>query len=219
MANSLHSHPYKIVVFDLGGVLAQISHTWEEAARQSGVKTSLDPAGATPLAHPVPIDDYQKGAMELDAYLDALSAWSQCDRADAEALHNGIIIEEYPGVHDLVEEVQAAGFRTGCLSNTNAPHWVELTGERFPAIARLEHKMASHLVAINKPDHAIYQLYADTHGVRPEEVVFFDDGVGNVEAAREVGFSAKRIDPTGDTAAQMREYLVELGILPVSSGA
>lgn len=214
MSTETLPHDYRIVVFDLGGVLAQICHTWESAAAQGGVATRLAADGATPLISQPFLDDYQKGAIDLDTYLDLLAEWSGADRAQVLHVHNGILVEQYPDVEDLVREIEAAGMATGCLSNTNAPHWEVLTGDQYPSIKRLTHKMASHLVGLNKPDPEIFLRYADTFGFSPSQVIFFDDHPGNVQSAGEVGFRAFRIDPTQPTAPQIRAFLVETGVLP-----
>jgi epoxide hydrolase-like predicted phosphatase len=48
----------------------------------------------------------------------------------------------------------------------------------------------SHEVGLRKPDPAIYALTAERLGVQPHEIVFLDDVVANVEAARRAGWHA-----------------------------
>jgi len=205
----------EIVVFDLGGVLARICHTWEDVVQGAGVPHGLDLAGRTPLSAFPDFDPYQAGQTKLDTYLDRLANFVGCDREHALRVHNGILVEPYPGSEALIAEIESAGVRTGCLSNTNVPHWEDLAlNGRFPAIHRLQSKMASHLVGLNKPDPAIFRLYAETFGVAPERIVFFDDHPLNVRAALGERWRAFRIDPSGDTVAQMRAHLAETGVLP-----
>jgi putative hydrolase of the HAD superfamily len=205
---------YRLVTFDIGGVLIRICHTWEAAAKVAGVKTRLPADGATPLTDLPVFDEYQMGAVSLEEYLRKVAEWLECDVAGAERIHNGILIEPYPGTEELVAELQAAGICTACLSNTNEPHWHEFFSGRFPAVARLDRKMASHLVGINKPDPKIFRLHAEINHVAPEEVIYFDDHPLNAQSAAEVGFHTLRIDPNGDTVAQMRGFLRSSGVLP-----
>ena len=199
--------PYRMVVFDIGGVMCRITHDWREAARHAGVATRWDLDDPKPISAFLPLDAYQIGSMDLDSYLDALAEWAGCPKEDALRIHNAILVEEYPGVEELVRELQANGVRTGCLSNTNAAHWVDLTSSRFPAIVMLDCRMASHDVGLAKPDPAIFRHFAETNGVRPAEIVFFDDNEPNVEAANRAGFRAHRVDPAGDPVAQIRAFL------------
>lgn len=214
MSKSTAIEPPRTIVFDLGGVMAEISHSWEGASTVSGVPCSKLAGGKTKLTAMPEFDEYQAGSITLDAYLDRLTEFVGCERAEALRLHNGILVVEYPGVKDLVAEVVAHGCRTGCLSNTNEPHWevLALNGQ-YPTIHSLEMKMASHLVGLNKPSPAIYERYCREFGLVPSDIAFFDDGASNVEGALACGWHARRIDPSQDTPAQMRSYLSELGVI------
>jgi len=194
--------------------MARISHSWEEAARHAGIAIQRDATCATPFTDLPAFDQYQAGEIPVEAYLAAISEWAGCSPEEARQLHNLILIEPYPGTEELVEELHARGLATGCLSNTNELHWEELTSPtRFPAISQLQGKMASHLEGMNKPDHRIFQLYADRYSLEPHQIAYFDDNGPNATAAGEVGFQTLRIDPNGDTVAQMRGFLVSLGAL------
>ena len=194
--------------------MAEISHSWEEAAKVGGVVCSKLSTGNTKLASFHAFDQYQAAEISLDEYLAHLAEFVGCDPKDALKVHNGILVVEYPGVKELVDELHNLGYRTGCLSNTNEPHWevLALNGQ-YPAIHSLEMKMASHLVGINKPSRAIFERYCEEFHLEPSDIAFFDDGPLNVEAASECGWNARRIDPSLDTPKQMREYLFELGVI------
>lgn len=204
----------RYIVFDLGGVLARISTSWPEIAARLHLDVpnapSLDPKPDNYACH----IDYQLGTLGEAEYLSELARLMGCTVETAAILHDGILVEPYPGSLEFVQDIIAAGLGTGCLSNTNDRHWGVLTHpDRFPAIALLEHKMASHLELLQKPDHAIFQRYADRLGVSPSEIVYFDDKPENVEAANAVGFVGFVVDPKGDTISEMRTRLDELGLL------
>jgi glucose-1-phosphatase len=204
-----------VVVFDLGGVLARICYTWEEAAESAAVPHGLAPNGRTALVDLPAFDAYQAGIISFEKYLRQLALFIGCSEEDALHVHNGIIVEEFPTVAQLVREVEATGARTGCLSNTNAAHWVHLAQNgQYPTIQRLQMKMASHLVGLNKPDPAIYQTYCRTFELQPEQIAFFDDHPLNVQEAVNQGWHASLINPLEDTAVQMRAHLARIGVLP-----
>ena len=202
------------IVFDLGGVMAEISHTWEEAARCAGVACMNLGDGSTRLNAFPGFDQYQAGRISLEEYLNGLADFVGCDSTKALAVHNGILVEEYPGIAELVKEIHDLKLGTGCLSNTNEPHWevLALNGQ-YPSIRSLDMKMASHLVGINKPSHEIFRAYCRTFGLLPESIVFFDDYLVNVEGALACGWNARWIDSTVDTPTQMREHLTDLGVI------
>lgn len=208
-------HNYQLVAFDLGGVLVRISRSWQEAASAAGLTTGLANDVFTPFTDLGEFDLYQSASLDLDAYVAALTEFSGVAPENALDLHNSILLDPYPGTEALVEEIEATGIRTGCLSNTNAAHWDRLIDPaRYPAIARLQIKAASHLMGLSKPDPEIFRRYAAENQLAPSQIVFFDDDARNVASAREVGFMVTQIDPSGDTAAQIRQVLQNLHILP-----
>ncbi len=204
-----------VVVFDLGGVLARICHTWEEAASVAGIPHNPLSEGPTALGGFSAFDLYQAGKISFENYLDDLGIFIGCSTAEALNIHNSIIVEEYPHIRELVEELRAAGFQVGCLSNTNGAHWTHLAmNGRFPVIEGLDLKMASHIAGLNKPDPLIYRAYTAEFGLCPSQIVFFDDHPVNAEAATSEGWLAARIRPGEDTVEQMRFHLREWGLLP-----
>lgn len=193
-----------MVCFDLGGVLARINRTWQAAARTSGVATALADEPEIALAELECFDQFQVGKIGLAAYLHDLADVLQVGEDEALLVHNSILVRPYADTKELVTSIRAAGHWTSCLSNTNAPHWEILRSEEhFPAIAALEFGMASHEVKMEKPNAEIFRHFESITGLAPHEIVFFDDGLVNVEGAIEVGWHAHHIDHEKETVPQM----------------
>jgi epoxide hydrolase-like predicted phosphatase len=97
---------------------------------------------------------------------------------------------------DLVNEELVAYIRTlrpqyklGLLSNA----WGDLRqamGERFGFDGLFDDLVISAEVGLAKPDPRIFRLAVERLGVQPDEAVFVDDVLANVEAARGVGLQA-----------------------------
>lgn len=189
------------VIFDLGGVLVQINHTWGAAARQAGL-TVIEDLG---LAADADLTAYQGAEISEEEYLVRLAARQGFSGPDeARQLHMAILSEPYPGSLELVTDLHAAGVRTACLSNTSALHWPYLTSaDHYPAIAALHHHFASHELGLNKPDAAIYASVELALGLDGPEIMFFDDGAKNVAAAQKRGWQGVVIDPHNDPVRQM----------------
>jgi epoxide hydrolase-like predicted phosphatase len=88
-----------------------------------------------------------------------------------------------------IEQLRRAGYRTGLLSNfgDNARHlWTEV----YPFIRHFDGVIVSAEVGVMKPAPKIYLLAAESVGVKPEEAVFVDDFIENVEGARRVEMQA-----------------------------
>lgn len=221
----------RVVCFDLGGVLVRVVRSWNEGCGRAG----LPARNAEWFAgeefrrlRSTLVDRYQAGVLDCSGYYAELARaiHGLYSEAELEAIHRAWTLEHYPGAVELVRELNAtACVTTACLSNTNHAHWVRLVGEdgrgEYPAVAELEHRLASHLLGCLKPEARIYELahakFCEHALVAPRDVFFFDDLAENVSAARAVGWSAFQVDPTGDTVRQMRRVLVDAGILQTGS--
>lgn len=205
----------RVVCFDLGGVLVEINHTWKGALLDAGLPEDLASSNDCSLTEFSLFNDYQKGTATLEHYLsDLCERFNGVSREQALATHNAILRSAYPGIPELIDEIKAAGIKTGCLSNTNAPHWeAMLHAPRLAVVSMLDFPVASHLVGTEKPDEKMYRAFENISGAKPEEIAYFDDGKANVDAAKSLGWSAFVVDPSGDTARQMRIALQSLGWL------
>ncbi|MCK4874045.1 MAG: HAD-IA family hydrolase [Phycisphaerales bacterium] len=219
----------KLVCFDLGGVVVRICQTWREACERAGLTYRREVEAPSLLERWRVISiEHATGLYDDGSYFERIAAHTggAYTTEEVRRVHDAWIIEQYPDIEQLIERLIALpGIETGCLSNTNAEHWNEgmnldhdgcpVDGPvSYPAVRMLRHRGASHLLGAFKPDEAIYRKYEQMTGYRGKEILFFDDLQENVDAAREIGWRAERIDPDGDTASQIRKRLQALRILP-----
>lgn len=208
--NNLSPIRVRVVAFDIGGVLVKINRSWEDCLRDAGIRSPV--IGG--LAAFPGMEGFQLGAIPLDEYAESLKGFLRLEHGhEALRVHNLIIREPYAGTHELVEELNERGIVTACLSNTNEPHWQEMTSGRFPNISSLQVTAVSHEMKLQKPEPSIYQAFEDMVSVRPGEIMFFDDTEENVEAAVERGWKAYWIDHAADPAEQMELILIAEGVL------
>jgi HAD superfamily hydrolase (TIGR01509 family) len=223
----------RVVCFDLGGVLVRIVRSWDEGCGRAGLPARNPEwfaGNEFRSLRSALVDQYQAGLIDCSGYYAELARAIDgvYSPVELEAIHQAWTLEHYPGAVELVRELNATEFvTTACLSNTNHSHWVRLVGEdgkaEYPAVAELEHRLASHRLGCLKPDARIYELayarFCEQAVVAPRDVFFFDDLPENVSAARAVGWSAFQVDPAGDTVRQMRRVLADAGILQTGSVA
>ncbi len=212
--------PVRCVVFDLGGVLVRLAGSWTRACEVAGlpVRGAADSPEARRARHGLVVA-HEEGRLDHRAFLrgvvDLIEGAYTVDEVDA--IHRAWVLEPYPGVEALLHELRGARVRTGVLSNTNDVHWREqFEGDRgLPPRLRapIDHPHGSHLLGVRKPDRAIYDRFAREVALDASHLLFFDDLPDNVAGARAAGWRAERIDPTGDTASQMRAHLAANGIL------
>ncbi len=193
------------IVFDLGGVLLKVRPTWDLVGEVLGLPTPDQPWGS--LGTFLPLEAYQSGRLDWPDYVVALASFLRVTPEVAVQAHAAILGDLYDGVDTFLEDLQARSIPTAILSNTNAAHAHVFTdASRFPALTRVDHLLMSHELGVSKPDPACFG--AATQCFAPgTEIVFFDDAPANIAAARDLGWEATLIDPTGDPIWQMRETL------------
>jgi HAD superfamily hydrolase (TIGR01509 family) len=79
--------------------------------------------------------------------------------------------------------------------------------EPMPFFARLDHRHASHLLRLEKPDPRIFTAFEREVGRRGAEIAYFDDLADNCAAARAAGWRVCQVDPRRETVPQIQEAL------------
>lgn len=113
-----------------------------------------------------------------------------------------------PGAEDLLERVRAK-YRVAFLSNSNEVH-AELIPRRFATLFQRDDRFVfSHRFRVAKPDPEMFRRALEVIGAIPRQVVFIDDLLENVHAARSIGIhSFQFVD-----ASQLTGELVAEGLL------
>jgi 2-haloacid dehalogenase len=182
-------HP-TAVVFDVGNVL----YGWDPEAF---------------LARQIPDDETRLAFIEetgLWAWHDSLDGGRAFDEAAAElsgkfpayAAHiaawgerfGETITEPVPGVHDIVEALDARGVPLFAITNFSADFWKPFRAREDAFFRRFRDIVVSGEEKLLKPDPALYRLALDRFGLQPHEALFVDDRRINVEGAAAVGMHA-----------------------------
>jgi HAD superfamily hydrolase (TIGR01509 family) len=197
------------IVFDVGKVLAYAHMQWKDALAASNLKhrdSELLQKYLYDLPEYLP---YEGGQISQETYLEALAKeFGLQDVEEAKHLHESIIGDEYPGVAEIVNELNAMGHETATLSNNNPIHWAWFTKSgNYPAIESILHLVASFHLGLFKPDPAIFPKFCEHLGWEKSEIVFLDDAEKNVSAARQAGWTAHLITDDEPKADQIRRIL------------
>jgi putative hydrolase of the HAD superfamily len=134
-----------------------------------------------------PVHALERGEIEVPEFERELAR--RLRTRDGEAVEaEGLLMRMFagfdpqPAVAEAVRHAKAAGVSTGLLSNSWGNEYPrEGWAEMFDAV------VISGEVKLRKPDPEIFWLVAERLGVEPEECVFVDDLIANVEGARQVG--------------------------------
>jgi 2-haloacid dehalogenase len=148
---------------------------------------------------------FDEAAAELSEkfpdYAATISAWG--------ARFGETITDPVPGVHAIVEVLDARGIPLFAITNFSADFWKPFRNKEDAFFRRFRDIVVSGEEKLLKPDPALYFRALDRFGLQPHEALFVDDRLINVEGAEAVGMHAHLF--TG--AEDLRKRLQDEGLL------
>jgi putative hydrolase of the HAD superfamily len=125
--------------------------------------------------------------------------------ADVLALLEG---EIRPEMVDLLDRVNAAGFRTACLTNNITRSG---TSARDAAVSdvmrRFELVVESSKVGVRKPEPRFYEVACELLGVEPAACLFLDDLGINLKPAAAMGMRTIKVTDPAAAIAEVERLL------------
>jgi 2-haloacid dehalogenase len=195
--------PIAAVVFDVGNVLVR----WE---RDRPYRDRFpDPAErAWFLDTVIPLDwhaehDAGRPAAELVAERSALFPEYSDEIRDWFVRFNDSIPGPVPGSVALVEALAARAVPLFAITNFGADTWAGFA-PTFPLLDHFGDIVVSGVEKLAKPDSAIYALAQQRFGHAPDAMLFIDDSLPNVEAARACGWQAHHFSDAPTLADELR---------------
>lgn len=201
----------KAIIFDLGNVLLPIdlSLTYEAFSDYSSLSSSEIASAIIEHQLWVPYESGKQNDAEFRNFLCGHLDLTISD-ADFDKAFSALLLDFHAGVYEWIASLKSQ-FHLVLLSNTSAIH-----AERFTKVAlgpegqnlfSLFHQVYySFEMGLVKPDTAIYQQVLNEQGFAPEEVLFFDDNVANINSARSIGIQSYLVDPSRNFS-QIQEIL------------
>lgn len=134
---------------------------------------------------------YDLGDASEDEYLEFLSKAqggnSSIVEIKKEIIDNAVLLEE---VFVVAKTLKERGYTIGLLSNGDHHFFEEHIFPERPDFKELFDSMIiSSVVHMVKPDPAIYKYALKDIGATPEETIFIDDSLQNIEAAIALGIA------------------------------
>lgn len=114
----------------------------------------------------------------------------------------------------FIDDLNARGYRTFLLSNTNpfVQAWAEspaFSASGRPLGSYLEKCYTSFEVGIMKPDAGIFQHMLNDAGLKPEETIFLDDSTANIAAAEALGIHTLLVEKNADWREALNQRLAQ----------
>jgi putative hydrolase of the HAD superfamily len=198
--------PVEFVYFDLGNVLVNFSY--DIGARRLAEITGKSADEILNFVFRGPLQvEYESGRISTSQFAAQFNRHFQSEIACAEIAHAASDIF-WPnwGMIPLVAGLYASGMPIGILSNTCSAHWDYVSRGRYRFLTEFfQKRVLSFEAGCMKPDRRIYELAAKLTGIAPQRIIFLDDRVENVDAARVFGFQAHLFRSPVETAKILRQ--------------
>ena len=119
-----------------------------------------------------------------------------------------MVMGSIPGTVAILSELRQAGYPTAALSNWPAEAF-SIVKKQFDFLNWFDEVVISGDVGVIKPNPPIYQILLERIGRKPQDCVFIDDVLTNIQAAQRLGFHVIQFfSPT-----ELRDELNKLSIL------
>ncbi len=181
----------RVVLFDVGGVLVELGgveamlqwlghrltaeQLWQRWLRSPSVR-AFETGRSDAMQFAIGLLEELQLTLDPQHFLNSFIGWP-----------SGL----YPGALELANRIPPQ-YRRALLSNSNSLHWPRVL-DGMGLRCAFEHHYASHLIGKIKPDAEAFEHVLQSLGCRAGEVLFLDDNVLNVEAARQLGMRAEQV--------------------------
>jgi putative hydrolase of the HAD superfamily len=200
--------PFDVILFDVGGVL--LTNGWDRGERAAAVAHFGLDAQALETRHVTVMDAWERGEIDLDAYLSAAVFYEPRGFSRSEFFSFMLAQSQklpHGALHILAQLSESKACMVGALNNeareTNEFRFAHFGLRRYFKVA-----FSSCYVGLRKPEPAIYRRALDILGCKPERVLFIDDREENVDGGLAAGMKAIRFTE----ADALRGELEQLGV-------
>ena len=195
------------IIFDLGNVL--VGFGWEKFLREIAPEDKDYLALERAIFRNPAWVEHDKGLLtEQEELAEFISAAPEYEAQIRQAYENlSGCVWNLPYTVPWLQELKAEGFRIYALSNW-PKHVYDLRGARLDFLELMDGYILSFREHVIKPDPEIYRRLLERYDIRPEEAVFLDDTLKNVEGAERLGIHGIHFRGL----EQAKEELEKLGV-------
>ena len=197
---------YEGFIFDYGGVL--VSHQTDKELTRLAQLASVPEDAFNELYWSDRLD-YDKGLLTAAEYWQALVNRGGGGRLGQQQLQDLIELDSESWMHfddvmwEWIDQLRGAGKRVATLSNM--PRELgEALKARTDKLNIFDRVTLSYEVHAVKPEPAIYEHCLEGIGTAPEQTLFLDDRIANVQGAELLGIRAMQFLDRDDILLQLR---------------
>jgi glucose-1-phosphatase len=197
----------KVLLFDLGNVIINVSfaNVLEVWSKHAGVNPEILKARFILDAF---YESHERGEITGRSYFNSLNESLGINISQAAYVEgwNAMLSGQVPGIQEVLEQA-SQHFPLYGFSNTNRTHWDYLKPENILLFGYFQKFFTSFELGQRKPDKAAFETVARDIGVKPEEILFFDDLLENITGARAAGLQAVHVRTFADTKEAVESLL------------
>lgn len=179
----------RVLFCDVGGVL--LTNGWERPAREKAAEHFGLDSEDFQQRHETVVSDFETGRMTLDEYLQKTVFFDR--RPFTSGAFKDFMWEQsqpYPEALAFMTELARSQEYVLAALNNESKELNQYRIARFRLTDFFTLFFSSCYVGVRKPDPKIYLLALEVMQRRPEESLFIDDRISNVESARALGMHA-----------------------------
>ena len=189
------------IIFDLGGVILDIDFSkTQQAFIDLGITNFAEMYGFTHVDSF--FRQHEGGKITDEEFIASLQkmAGSSLGTDVIQKAWNALLIRFPAERIELLKKLRQK-YRLFLLSNTNAIHVVEFqkiysnTFQNGSLVDLFDKVYYSNEIGMRKPNAEIYEFVLKDSQLLPEETLFIDDSLPNVEGAKQVGIQAIHLKP------------------------
>lgn len=180
----------KLILFDLGGVI-YTSNRDESVKRFTALGLKNADSRLNAYTQTGIFGDLEEGKITDYEFLEALKIDTGCEISWNDCRHAWLgYVADLPERNiRILETLRQQGFRLALASNTNEfmMSWTcssEFDGSGNSIMHYMDELYVSYKIGALKPSQQFFKFILDKENVKPEETLFIDDSLNNVQAAK-----------------------------------
>lgn len=116
---------------------------------------------------------------------------------------------EIEGTREIIEKLKENGYTLGLLS-VHGKEWIMYCEEQFEYHKLFHSVMYSFEVGVSKPATKAFKLMLEKLHVNPEECLFIDDSLKNIETAEQLGMQTIHFKDAEQLRAELHKLKIKL---------
>jgi len=200
----------KAIFFDVGGVC--LTNGWDESSREELAQKFNLNFEQTELVHANLFEDFERGEVTLEKYIDSVyfppESIGNISRQDIISFmkdqSNG-----FTSTLEILKKLKQNGdYRLATINNESFT-LNQYRIENFGLSQYFDNFFSSCYLHMRKPEPRIFKTVIHITQLRPNECLYIDDRIENIEAARNEGINCIHLTKVDELGENLKKYNIK----------